>query len=132
MTDPADPTERHVEVEGQVVVCLVRAVRSPAGGEQSSQWSFDRGEAWHDRMITAYEHAKGKGALMRIGSTDQDGGSFEAFVLGLVHEISALEAGECLKIVKDQTTVVVVKEQAVLSCRVSTIKDVDLRMEGQA
>lgn len=130
-------TEHHIEIEGKHYVCQKRVqevpVPHPPGAlAKETQYSFDQGQTWFSVMYQAFKHAQEQGTLMRIGEQVGEAGEFEAFVLTLVQEIQGLRPGERLQVVRDQDTVFVAKEQAVLAVRASTVKEIDLRIqEGQ-
>lgn len=136
MSEIGKASEHHVELDGQVVVCQRREVTGQSmatGGavETHVQYSFDRGKTWHRTQIDAYRVAQESGNLMAVHEPGSDeAGEYEAFVLALLAEIGALKEGERLILVRLAGTVTVVKEQAVLAVRASTIKEIDLRMEG--
>jgi len=131
-------TEHEVELEGQIVVCqrrraMVFPALQDAKGErlpyEATQYSFDCGATWHMTQIDAYREAKDSGSLMTRYADVSEAGEYEAFVVALLGEIGGLEEGERLIVGKSGDALVVMKEQAVLAVRSSTIKDIDLRMQ---
>lgn len=130
MTDEKEETtapsivEKQIELEGRVCICLIKEI--PAG----KNYSFDRGETWHGRMLDAYSDAKDADKLVVVGAEVSEGGDFEAFILAFLQDLQGLKNGESLRVTMNSGTVMVIKEQVVLTCRASTIRDVDLRMEA--
>ena len=122
-------TEHPVELDGKVVICQKRLQPSEVEGQNPlTEYSFDRGETWHATMIVAYAKAKEADKLMAVGENSGTAGEFEAFVLGLIQELQLLKPGESLRLSRDQVDIIVIKEQAVLAARASTISEVDLRI----
>lgn len=120
--------ERQIELEGRVCVCLIK----DAFGSVPVQYSFDRADTWHPTLLDAYSVAKDADTLVVVGAEATQGGEFEAFILAFIQDLQGLNNGESLRVTMNSGTVMVTKEQVVLTCRASTIKDInfDLRMEG--
>ncbi len=109
-----------VEIEG---------VRYTYVRDEDLGYSFDGGVNFAPTMMEAYEQASGAGALV-TEEDDRDGASeFEAWVIGLLVEIQTMRDGETLRLVRSSGVVTLVKEQAVLAVRASSIREIDLRME---
>lgn len=133
MTDEKEGTtskivEKQIELEGQVCVCLSKP--SENSSDFLTLYSFDRGETWHPALLDAYSVAKDTGNLVVVGAEVTQGGEFEAFILAFVQDLQGLKNGESLRLTMNSGTIMVIKEQVVLTCRASTIKDLDLRMEA--
>ena len=107
-----------VEIEGRQIVYLER---------RDGMCSFDAGASWHESRIEAYEKAKESDALSEPGGGQSE--EFEAWVLGLIREVQALERGESLRVVRTESEVLVLRERAVLAARASSVREIDLRVE---
>jgi len=117
--------ENTVEIDGKHYLAQ-KKIWDECDSEQRVEYSFDRGETWHPLMVEAFMAAEKSGKLMRVGEAVSQAGEYEAFVISLLEEVSSMENGEVLKLVKMDEKIVVLKEKAVLAVRVSTIQEVDL------
>ena len=134
MTKPSI-TEHEVELDGKRCVCLRRSSRTiqEEPGDvpyDVIEYSFDRGVTWHLTQIDAYKVAVESDKLMTVHDPGGEAGEYEAFVMALLLEIQGLKEGERLITIMLGGLVTVVKEQAVLAVRASTIKEIDLKVEA--
>lgn len=121
-------TSHQIEYEGRTYLVQKR-VSQFSDGQFLTHYSMDGGAGWHSELVGAYKQAQEDGLLTVVGEPLTADGEFEAFMAGLISEIVALGVGERLTLVRTETEIVAVREQAKLSVRASTVRDVELKIQ---
>lgn len=122
--------EISLEYEGQQYLGVVERLSSP-DGPVVERFSFDSGHSWHETRSRAFIAARDAEKLVRVGADTTEAGEFEAFFLSLLKEVQGLEPGESLRVLRDASTFMILKERMVTAVSASTVRDVTLNMREE-